>query len=89
MSKLEQAAQAIYEAECPTGRLWSDRAAGTKRAYIALARAAIAALREPTPSMIEFGHLCDPLRCDVDDASSVYPPIWRGMIDAVLSEEPK
>jgi hypothetical protein len=41
---IETMARAIYDAECPTGRLWTDRADGTRGAYITLATAALTAL---------------------------------------------
>lgn len=37
-------ARAIYDAECPTGRLWTDRADGTRGTYITLATAALTAI---------------------------------------------
>lgn len=53
MSELvERVARAIYAAENPQGRLWEDRADGTRGTYLALARAALAALREPTKEMV-------------------------------------
>lgn len=48
------------------------------------ARAAIEAMRGPTPSMVEAGHIRDPLGCDVEHAESVYPVVWDAMVDAAL-----
>jgi hypothetical protein len=41
---IETMARGIYDAECPTGRLWTDRADGTRGTYIALATAALTAI---------------------------------------------
>lgn len=60
---------------------------------IAAARAALRALeeagfavvpREPTPEMIESGHLLDPFGCDVEpeDVALIYGKIWFGMVGA-------
>ena len=42
--------------------------------YLDAARAAIAALREPSDAMIEAGEMCDAA------------DVWRSMIDAILNE---
>lgn len=52
-----------------------------------LARAAIAAMREPTVIMDSTGHMkMEHLTCSLMEAS-VASDIWRAMIDAALSEQ--
>lgn len=55
----------------------------------AMARAAIAAMREPTAAMIAEGHALDPLACDVseDAVAYVYGRIFKAMIDAAVAPE--
>lgn len=45
------------------------------------ARAAIAAMREPTEAMLVAGH-----QAHAADPNSVLPAVWRAMINAVLAE---
>lgn len=81
MTKLEEVARAICVAR--------DRPPENWEWYEEAARAAIAALREPTEAMKDAGsdphfdiHWCvhaDGRPCEVDD-------VWKAMIDALLAE---
>lgn len=55
-----------------------------RAACMADARAAIAAMREPTEAMCEGGAASAEFRCiHADDT----PSVWRGMIDAALEPD--
>lgn len=46
--------------------------------YLDMARAAIAAMREPTPAMVNYGEACD--------GTISAKEVWQTMIDAALQE---
>ena len=70
------------------GIAWGDIDDETRQFWLARARAAIAAMREPTEPMIEAGFGAGARRCDgilFED----FAKAWRAMIDAALAEPPK
>jgi hypothetical protein len=85
---ITRVARAICDAEWCTGHYDSGALSESERGvYGVMARAAIAAMREPTAGMIGEG----------ESAASVYlakptndegvPHVWRAMIDAALNEK--
>ena len=56
-----------------------DRSAFTSDYYQRMARAAIAAMREPTPAMLHAG-------VDFRERNARTERIWQAMIDAALNE---
>ena len=78
MTKIEKVARALLDAEgfSPenTERLWSGVLPRSKQQYFIAARAAIEAMREPTPAMFV--------------GNREYYDLWQKMIGAALTEEP-
>lgn len=75
MTKVEEVARAI------TFSLWGDRD-GMWQCYVSEARAAIAAMREPTEKMLLAAEHAE----ELGDAPAYKH--WRAMIDAALEEKP-
>jgi len=87
MTKVEGVAKAIAARDLDEGDGFYDWFALTEEVtdkYLAMARAAIDAMREPTEAMVnagyDVGYSPDPLPTD---------EVWRAMIDAALSHEGK
>jgi hypothetical protein len=78
---IERVARVFYEAEWNTALVPFE--GETKEFAMTVARAAIEAMREPTPRMMTAFHdVCDPYgQCD-------WKKGWQAMIDAVLKENP-
>lgn len=77
---IERVARAIYAAmAAPSEPYWGCLDEGTKHGAKSIARAAIAAMREPTETMVAAG-----LRLDPD---GYVKGNWYFMIDAALKEE--
>lgn len=84
---IERVARAIYEKRNGRGcKPWGNQPAAHKEPYLSDARAAIAAIREPTDAMLYAGmHQPFPLeapRLSSEDCSET----WVAMIDTALSE---
>ena len=79
MTRIELVARAIFIADNRSGSDWEEHPAEWERdEYRNLARAAIKAMREPTPMMLDEG---------ANFRAHARPErIWRAMIDAALSE---
>ena len=77
---VERVARAIYAKADPSGK-WEARSEMGKGHYIAMARAAIAAMREPTEGMV---HAMTALAPTWDDETSRRK--WSAAIDAALKE---
>lgn len=86
MTPVERVARAIYERSCADTDYdnlpWAQLLPTVTDAYLGLARAAIAAMREPSPEMVEDGE-------DADLLAENVRQIWHAMIDAMLSEGDK
>lgn len=87
---IERVAQAIYEDR--NGRRcipWNKLLAAHKAPYLSDVRAAIEAMREPSPKMLDEGFRAlisgddDALDTSTSDAIKC----WRAMIDAALKEK--
>lgn len=74
MGKVEEVARAIAKAQTQTESMW--------QAFLPEARAAIAAMREPTHHMIKAGGNAQTVR-----ARANRWVCYRAMIDAALSED--
>lgn len=93
MTPLERAARALYD-RLPHVVEWDDLSQSAKDENIAVARAVLEAIREPSEGMVREGCLADfpggrfgeatftEAHIGEDDA----PVIWQAMIDAALSE---
>jgi hypothetical protein len=83
MNTVEKVARAISETR---DLCWDQYSPELKATYKAMARAAIAAMREPSEAMVEAAG-CAPVKSyawqDGVKAS------WEAMLDAALAEEPK
>jgi hypothetical protein len=87
MTKLEEVARAIYAKRNGAGaRPWARLPKGHRAPYLDDARAAVETLRDMPGRIGDAGY-------DVFEAwergetiSLPHGPIWRGMIDAILSE---
>lgn len=78
---IERVARALYEDRFgPSVAPWSQLKDAHKAPYISDARAAIAAMREPTERMAQAGD-------DLHDFASARL-FWSHMIDAALEEKP-
>ncbi len=87
MTPLERAAKALFDLQLegdPDAR-WGYAPPIVKSAWLASARAALQAIREPSETMLTVGTNLDG---DLEAASSSFavPEIWRAMIDAALEE---
>lgn len=99
MSKVEEVARAIYEGRNGHGcKAWSRLPKAHQEPYLSDARAAIKAMREPTPEMIEAAWRTthsipadDRMRVLLMDSRTAHSVKmlnrWRASIDAALSEE--
>lgn len=88
MSKVEEVARAIFE-EDGTGYPalsvpFEEQSWKVRERYSDLARAAIEAMREPTPGMIEA---MNRTRMAIQGGYEVDASPWEAAIDAALSEE--
>ena len=77
---IERVAQAIREAE------WQWGSQSGKEQHLAMAHAAIAAMREPTSEMCTQGHVAMEEFTQRIEHRRVMPVIWQAMIDAALGE---
>lgn len=88
MSKIEEVAKAIYEADDVWSEAFPWPAMGSKEQsadnYRRIARAAIEALREPTANMVLTG-LVRSERDDIELTLEEVEELWRAMIDDALS----
>ncbi|WP_313522562.1 hypothetical protein [Shinella sp.] len=88
MSKIEDVAKAIYEADDVWSEAFPWPAMGSKEQsadnYRRIARAAVDALREPTTNMVLKG-LVRSERDDIALTLEEVEEIWRAMIDAALN----
>lgn len=88
MQKLEEVARAIYEADDPWASAfpWPKLKEGEPRAdeYRRVARAAIEAMRVPTPGMVD-AHFEAHAKADTFFASA--EDVFNAMIDAALKED--
>lgn len=87
MSKVEEVARAIYETEpyqisMQSEMPWADVHESQKEGFRVKARAAIAAMREPSEAML-FAYGTTSMGPD-DDALA--KSVWHPMIDAALKE---
>lgn len=73
---IERVALAIERADSP-GLPWHLETEQDQKVYRNLARAAVAAMREPTPEMMLAGFVC----CPIHTLST-----WEAMIDAAIAE---
>lgn len=87
MSKIEEVAKAIYEADDVWSEAFPWPTMGCKDQsadnYRRIARAAIEALRDPTTNMILQG-LIQSERDDIELTLDEVEQLWRAMIDAAL-----
>jgi|DEB0MinimDraft_3_1074331.scaffolds.fasta_scaffold40310_2 hypothetical protein len=79
MTKLEEVARALYAVAGQTGD-WDSETEGKRAFYRHCARAAIEAMREPTPYMVMHGYTKQ-----TRDPRTVEKQ-WEAMIDAALEE---
>lgn len=89
MTMIERVARAIYEVlASPSEPDWDNTGEETKGGAHQIARAAIEAMREPSPKMLEegFGALISGDDDALDTAVSDAAKCWRAMIDAALKE---
>lgn len=76
---IERAARAMHDYNClavPSLGAWDTLPEDYREQYLGRARAAIAAMREPTEAMADAG------RWDAEDDGPF--PCWRAMIDEAL-----
>jgi len=71
---VDRVARAIYEEGLVRARMVDH----THEAVLAVARAAIAAMREPTEAMLECAGSAE----DYADRDNIFAHAWRAMIDA-------
>jgi hypothetical protein len=96
MTKLEQIARAMFDAHNASrphaaGLTWDDNSVDWERAeYIAMARAAVEAMREPGETIIVA---VDALPGSQEPMAPWVPPFfhdaWSAALDAILSEKPE
>ena len=81
---IEQVARAMFERDLDHGP-WKQRSEAQENIYLADARAAITAMREPTTNMCEASLRED--FAEADKFGSYAGPIkrWQAMIDAALN----
>ena len=85
MTKLEQVARAIYLSDHGCDG-FPDQEDAMQQAYIAMARAAVEALREADQDIVS----AMPSQCPPGDCSPVtFRALYRGAIDSILSEKPE
>lgn len=93
---VERVARELYEEDDPWHKAWpwpdlnpeAQGGAATADVYRRLARAAIAAMQEPTEFMANRG-ASSPLNMDSDVGCCAACRVWEDMIDAALNEEPE
>ena len=91
---VERVAEAIWEARvadsspisgCPSPTAWASLPSIIKDVLTSQARAAIAAMREPTEAMVQIGYAASNAHDHMpDDIRSA----WSAMIDAALADGP-
>jgi len=89
MTMVERVARAIYEGRNGVGAVaWAHRQDGYKDPYRADARAAIEAMREPTPEMAVAGFVADAFRTPMARLEADFEPkaVHRAMVDAALTK---
>jgi hypothetical protein len=90
VSMIEKVARAIYAATAGAwcGETWEETGQGQRDNAMAEARAAIEAMREPTPEMIEAGavHGTWSDRCDAFEGAheEAAKEVWQIMLSAAL-----
>ena len=87
MSKIEEVAKALADhvhQGGDYGMTGDDAFADRRDDYLAMARAAIEALRQPTTNMVLMG-LVRSERDDIDLTLEEVEEIWRAMIDDALA----
>lgn len=91
---VERVAEAIWRTKMD-GNMFGLRPAALKHQsqdnrdkYLAIARAAIEAMREPTPHMIEEGWDADKTTYESGGWNGQIDDAWRAMIDASLKDTP-
>lgn len=81
MTKLEEVARAIHKKRNGDGcKPWGRLPIAHKQPYMDDARAALSALREPSPEMI----LAATSRSDNGDRPTMYHSIWQAMIEKAM-----
>ena|SRR5947209_775032 len=94
---VERVARAMFEStrtHTHVGEIWDSRIAETQDWYRGTARAAIAAMREPTEAMIEAAYsFSSPIKAEGAEIGSIrqrHEPAdaWRAMIDQALTDSP-
>jgi len=88
---IERVAMAMYSStgvEFGLQEEWKDRHDKTKDEWRHLARAAIAAMRDCTPAMLDAGSAAHPAGGYVRETllNDIIECEWRAMVDAALSE---
>lgn len=92
MTMIERVARALFKEEwdSKSSEPWENAYDDEREAWLKSARAAIGAMREPTPEIlkvIEFDLPADGF--NVEYLRDEAPGYWRAMIDAALSEDGK
>ena len=82
---IERVAKAIALDDCQT---WNELDAVNRGMFLSFARAAIAAMREPTEAMLEAGTITVSKTGVISISTQDAARIWRAMVDAALHSAP-